>query len=250
MRGRVVGRLGCVSDGERSAAEYDAMGSAYAEHNRDGPWNADYERPATIALLGDVAGKRILDIGCGAGVLTEWLVDHGASVTAVDVSPEMVRIASDRLRGRARILVADAGRPLSFVPDASLDLVVASLFLHYVRDWVGVLTADGTAVFSTHHPSADWKLFSPDNYFAMKQVTDTFTVDGRAFPVTFWRRPLTAMTAAMSDAGFLIEALVEPDPGPGLRERDPAADLKLRRAPSFLFFRLRPNATAGPSHPA
>lgn len=236
-----------MRDGERTAAEYDAMGAAYQHHSDDSPYNAHYERPAMISLVGDVTGRRVLDVGCGPGALSEWLADHGASVIGIDVSPEMIRIASTRLDNRARFIVADATEPLSFLPSASVDLVVASLVLHYVCDWVGVLAEwnrvlapGGAAVFSTHHPTMDWQLDTPDDYFAVKQVTDSWTLDANEFPVTFWRRPLTAMTEAIAAAGFFIEALVEPQPVASLRERDPATDAVLRRRPWFLFFRLRP----------
>jgi len=126
------------------------------------------------------------------------------------------------------------------------DLVVASLVMHYVRDWEAVLsefrrvlTPRGSVVFSTHHPSMDWKLHSPDDYFATKQVTETWTIGSGEFEVTFWRRPLTAMTESLASAGFVIERLVEPEPVPALRARDSISHARIRTAPSFLFFRLR-----------
>jgi hypothetical protein len=48
--------------------------------------NAYYERPAMLALAGDVAGRRILDAGCGSGPLLAALRDGGASVTGFDKS--------------------------------------------------------------------------------------------------------------------------------------------------------------------
>lgn len=46
------------------------------------------------------------------------------------------------------------------------------------------------------------------------------------------------MTAAIASSGFVIDRLVEPEPVPELRERDPEADKQIRTNPSFLFFRL------------
>lgn len=234
-----------MREGERTARQYDAMGAAYGAGNEEGSFNAFYERPATIALLGDVTGLRVLEAGCGPGVLTGWLADNGAAVTAMDVSPEMARLAEDRVGGRARIVVGDLSEPLRFAADASVDLVVASLVLHYLADWAGplaefhrVLAPRGAVVFSTHHPAADWQLHSPEDYFAVRQVTETWTMNGESFDVTFWRRPLTAMTAAISRAGFVIDELVEPAPADELRQRDPKSDDKIRTSPRFLFFRL------------
>lgn len=236
-----------MEDRQRSAAQYDAMADVYAADNLDGPFNAYYERPATQRLLGDVSGKRVLEIGCGAGPLTQWLADHGATVTAMDVSPRMVQLARARLGDRARILVGDLAEPLSFASDGSFDLVVASLVLHYLRDWVGplrevgrVLVVDGAAVFSTHHPTMDAQIHSPSDYFATKQVTEVWTKGAASFEVTFWRRPLTAMAEAIHDAGFVIERLVEPLPEPELRQSHPDKYELITTQPRFLFFRLKP----------
>jgi SAM-dependent methyltransferase len=234
-----------MRDGERSARQYDAMAAEYAADNAESAFNAYYERPAMVSLLGDVSGRRVLEVGCGAGPLTAWMVDRGALVTAMDVSPGMVRLARARLGERAAIFVADLQAPLSFAADSTVDLVVASLVMHYVEDWASVLrefhrvlAPDGTVVFSTHHPTMDWELHSPDDYFAVKQVTEIWSKGSGEFEVTFWRRPLTAMTEAIAAAGFVIERLVEPQPLPELEACDPDAFNLIRTKPRFLFFRL------------
>lgn len=239
-----------MNDGERSARQYDAMAVDYASDNVAGAYNAYYERPATVALLGDVAGLRVLDVGCGAGPLTAWLVDRGAVVTAMDVSPEMVRLATNMVGERARFVVADLAQPLSFADDGSFDLVVASLVMHYVEDWDAVLRefhrvldADGVIVFSTHHPIMDWELHSSDDYFAVKQVSEMWVKGSGQYEVTFWRRPLTEMTRAIASAGFVIEQIVEPEPRPELHERDPETYEIIRTKPRFLFFRLRSDSS-------
>lgn len=60
---------------EKLAERYAALIDTKAE-------NAYYERPATLSLLPDVKGKRVLDAGCGSGLYSEWLLDHGAEVEA------------------------------------------------------------------------------------------------------------------------------------------------------------------------
>ncbi len=235
-----------MNDGDLNARQYDAMAVEYALDNAGNSYNAYYERPATISLLGDVNGLKVLEAGCGAGSLTGWLLNHGAVVTAFDVSPEMIRLARRRVGHGTSLLVADVGQRLYFAEDGAFDLVVASLVMHYVRDWDTVLrefrralTPSGSVVFSTHHPSMDWNLHSPEDYFAIKQVTETWTKGSGEFDVTFWRRPLTAMTESIASAGFVIERLVEPEPVPALRARDSNSYERLRTTPSFLFFRLR-----------
>ena len=100
-------------------------------------WNAqDYARNAgfvpmlgepVLELLAPTPGERILDMGCGDGVLTKRLVDAGANVIGVDHSPEMVA-ASRALGLDARI--ADA-TGLSF--DAEFDAVFTNATLHWVK---------------------------------------------------------------------------------------------------------------------
>ena len=162
-------------------------------------------------------------------------VNNGAKVTAFDLSPAMLDIAWQRIGDRAELLVADLGEPLYFAGDRSFDIVVASLVLHYIADWsrvlsefARILTPGGRVVFSTHHPAMDWQLYAKDDYFALRQITETWSKGAGEFEVTFWRRPLTSMCQSISAAGFVIAQLVEPLPSPELAGRDPG---RLRAGP-------------------
>jgi 2-polyprenyl-3-methyl-5-hydroxy-6-metoxy-1,4-benzoquinol methylase len=87
--------------------DYDTIASRYAAGVDDRPWNALYERPATLALLPNVGGKDVLDAGCGPGWYTDWLARNAARVVAIDRSTRMVELANERLGGRARVLQGD-----------------------------------------------------------------------------------------------------------------------------------------------
>lgn len=119
---------------------YEALAERYAALVDSKAENAYYERPATLSLLPDVEGKRVLDAGCGPGSYSEWLVVHGAEVMAIDVSPKMVQLAKRRLGTRAEICQADLSKPLDFLEDESFDLVLCPLVLDYIRDWKSVFT--------------------------------------------------------------------------------------------------------------
>ena len=119
-------------------AAYDDFAEAYQAENETSLMNAYYERPATLALAVDVAGRRILDAGCGAGPLFAALRERGAVVSGIDQSAAMLALARQRLGADADLRVADLAEPLPF-PDAEFDDVVASLVLHYLRDWGPVL---------------------------------------------------------------------------------------------------------------
>ena len=104
--------------------DYDSFAEAYTTSNETNLLNAYYERPAMLALAGDVAGRRILDAGCGAGPLFAALRDRGAIVTGIDKSAGMVGLARRRLGDDTDLQVAELGRPLPF-PDDTFDDVTA-----------------------------------------------------------------------------------------------------------------------------
>jgi SAM-dependent methyltransferase len=234
------------ADDVRATPSYDAVAKEYAAANETSPYNALYERPAVIELLGDVEGKRVLDIGCGAGPLSQWLADHGASVVGFDVSPAMVAIARQRALPDTTFHIADLAKPLTFLPDAAFDVAVGSLVMHYLRDWAGplrelhrVLVPRGTLVLSTHHPADDIGLSATANYFDVELLHDRWEVNGKAFDVHFWRRPLTDMFSSFGEAGFEVELLREPMPIEACRMRFPEDWEELTTKPAFIFFRLR-----------
>ena len=92
--------------GQAVATDYDSFAEAYSAENEVSLLNACYERPAALALAGDVAGRRILDAGCGSGPLSAALRDRGAVVTGFDSSAGMLELARRRL-GDADLHLAD-----------------------------------------------------------------------------------------------------------------------------------------------
>src|ERR1700722_13272457 len=70
--------------------DYDSFAEVYSAENEINLHNAYYERPATLALAGDVAGRRILDAGRGSGPLSAALRGRGAIVTGVDSSRRLL----------------------------------------------------------------------------------------------------------------------------------------------------------------
>jgi len=197
-------------------ADYDAFAAAYSRDNETNLLNGHYERPAMIDLVGDVAGHRVLDAGCGSGALGAALRDRGATVTGFDASASMVELARQRLGADADLHVADLGGPLPS-DDNTFDDVVASLVLHYLEDWVAPLTElrrvlrpGGRVVLSVNHPNAYLVNHRGSDYFATTQYSDTFTFDGQEAVLTYWHRPLHAMTDAFTQAGFRLRVVSEP----------------------------------------
>jgi SAM-dependent methyltransferase len=195
--------------------DYDSFAEAYSAENEVSLANAYYERPATLALAGDVAGRRILDAGCGSGPLFAALRDRGAVMTGFDSSAGMLELARRRLGADADLRVADLGRPLPF-PDGAFDDVIASLVLHYLEDWTAplaelrrVLRPGGRLIASVMHPIHGHPLVRPGvDYWATYQWDDE-NIFGT---LRYWHRPLPAMIDAIVGAGFRISAISEPAP--------------------------------------
>jgi SAM-dependent methyltransferase len=216
-----------------SADAYDQLAATYAARIDSNLYNAQYERPATLSLLGEVRGLRVLDAGCGPGVYAEWLAVRGAEVLAFDASAAMVRLA------------ADLGQPLTFAPDGAFDLVLSALALDFVADWDAVfgefhrvLAPQGQLVFSVNHPLHDAVDFATENYFAAEAVTVWYgSLGGVGVPT--WRRPLDAIIAPLLLASFTLERLLEPEPTEAFRATDPERAAALLRRPMFLCIRAR-----------
>lgn len=223
---------------------YHEHARAYRRAIEDNAYNALYERPSLLALLPVVEKKTVLDLGCGPGLYTRLLLDQGARVTAVDGSPEMVKLLHKELGDRAHAYVQDLAQGLPDEEDASYDLVLSPLTLHYIEDWQPllrdvhrVLKGDGHFVFSTHHPLFDYEPDRSANYYATEAIEETWDTIGQPVAVEFYRRPLSAMFAALEQAGLRVERLTEGQPAPEMASSDPAAFARLSREPAFLFFR-------------
>lgn len=81
------GQTGGVSDAVGPHPQYDEIADEYLDHARDNLFDAHYDRPACLALLGDVAGRTVLDAACGPGLSAEELATRGADVIGFDQSP-------------------------------------------------------------------------------------------------------------------------------------------------------------------
>lgn len=92
------------------------------------------EEPHVDALLGDVSGLSVLDLGCGTGRHTIRLAARGAKVTAIDFSEGMLQRAREKTPGFAvKFIQHDLATPLP-LPDQSFDRVLCGLVLDHVAD--------------------------------------------------------------------------------------------------------------------
>jgi SAM-dependent methyltransferase len=233
------------------ANDYDSFAEAYAAESESNLINGYYVRPAVLDLAGDVTNRRILDVGCGAGPLLESLRDRGAIVTGIEPSAKMLELARQRLGEGAALHQAGLGAaPLPF-PDGTFDDAIACLVLHYLEDWKAplaelrrVLTPGGRLIAVLNHPFVYKLQFASADYFAPREWSEDYTFNGQRATLTYWHRPLSAMSTAFTEAGFRITTISEPPPAPDARERFPEELANIFKDPSntaflcFLFFVL------------
>ncbi len=221
---------------------YDAFAQEYLTHASEGPYNAYYDRPAVLSVLGGVDGLAVLDLGCGPGLYAEELVARGARrVVGVDASAEMVRLARQRVPGPVDFRRHDLQTPMSWAEDGEFDAALMPLVLHHLDDRVAalrevarVLRPGGRLVVSTHHPTGDW-LRLGGSYFIVEKVREFWR---GGWDVTYWRQPLDATCDEFRAGGFLIERIHEPRPSARMRERYRDEAERLSVSPGFIVFSL------------
>ena len=179
--------------GERSAADLRVDPETCIDPRRDELCYysvTDFYR-CGLRRLGDVAGKRVLDYGCGDGLLSVALAKKGAEVDAVDISPRSVELTGLRAQvngvsDRIRLHVMDA-QNLAF-PDDSFDCVVGSFILHHVdvatagREIGRVLIPGGKAFFVENSASNKLLVFAR-NHIAGRYGTPKYGSDDES-PLT------------------------------------------------------------------
>lgn len=235
-----------INNDSVSFSSYQEMAEHYFRYVDTKPFNAYYERPATISLLPDVKGKKVLDAGCAAGWYTKWLLDNEADVIAVDFSPNMIEMTKKRVGNNAKIIRADLNDSLDFIEDKSLDIVLSSLTLHYLKTWDTVMSEfnrilknGGQLVFSVHHPFMDFTVHNKENYFLTELLEEEWSTINGKVKVQFYRRPLCDIITTVTNSGFVIETLLEPMPTEQFKIHRPDTYDVLTKRPQFLFIRAK-----------
>lgn len=214
------------------------------------PHNTYYEKPAMVSMLPNLAGKRVLDAGCGPGVYTEAFLNRGASVIAIDASDRMLYLAKKRMATLENQNVEwwqeDLSQPIDFIEDESLDHVHASLCMDYIENWYQtmaefsrILKPNGTFQFSCGHPAFDAQYYETQDYFSVEQVQCTWRGFGKTVEMPSYRRSLTEIIAPILSAKLRIEQVVEPLPTEEFRKSDPIRYARLLHRPCFLCLLAR-----------
>lgn len=200
--------------GDGQPVAYDGVADAYSRVlDPDGVGLVD---PALTELVGAVTGLDVLSLACGQGQDARLLAHLGATVTGVDLSPEMLRYARQHeaadprgityVQGDAQDLAAFAAR--------SFDGVVCHMALMDIPDLaptIGavarVLRVGGWFVFSIVHPCYRGHVEIVTDYLLDHRYRKRLPTDW--LPAHAYHRPLGTYFDRLAESGFRIERVAE-----------------------------------------
>ncbi|HEV7991303.1 MAG TPA: class I SAM-dependent methyltransferase [Gemmatimonadaceae bacterium] len=195
---------------DRWAAQYDS------DHNATRDLDADVVRRAPL----DVAGRRVLELGCGTGKNSAWLAERARELIALDFSAGMLAVARERVRvPNARFVERDIRTPWP-VATNEVDVVVGNLVLEHVRDLAPVfaeaarvLRAGGQLFLCELHPYR--QLRGGQAHFTDGATSETV-------PVAAYLHSTSEYVNGALAAGFMLRELgewLEPDAPEGAPPR-------------------------------
>jgi len=214
-------------------AESDEYQAAHGGFLRDAGfiWSPEGLDEAEVRLLGDVAGARVLEVGCGAAQCSRWLRTEGAEVVGVDLSFRQLQHGR-RIDEATSIVVPTVCATVTALPftDASFDLACSAFgALPFVVDIAAalgevarVLRPGGRFVCSVVHPAR--RMFPDDPTEQGLTVTRSYFdrtpyVEQDEHGEPSYVEPhhtLGDWVAAIVRAGLVVQALHEPEWPPGL----------------------------------
>jgi ubiquinone/menaquinone biosynthesis C-methylase UbiE len=204
-------------------------------------YGPDVPREDVLRLLGNVEGKRILDLGCGAGHNALALARQGAKVIGVDESSDQIaeaRAACEREGLRMELHHAPLAE-LAFIRADTIDAVVSVHGLAPVddvdrvfRQVDRVLHPEHPLVLSMPHPA--FAMVSPDDpeRRIRRAYWDPSPIDGDV------PRTISHLFTALGRANFRVDTVLEPEPS-AVGPRSAQWHDHMRYLPATLIIRAR-----------
>ena len=179
--------------------------------------------PVLFTLIGDLAGRTILDAGCGTGYLCRLFAKHGAQVTGIEPAASLFAYAVERERAEPLgIDYIQEDLSVFTQDDRVFDIVVANMVFMDIPEYrsamqhcINALKPGGHFIFSLLHPCFDEvdrpdfeKGYSAKGYIRVDEYLREFMVQQIAG--YYIHRPLSAYLNLVIDAGCTIRQVIEP----------------------------------------
>lgn len=211
-------------NGMQNTKAWDLLAKKYDEEfGNEGDFSHKYIiYPAVNNIIGDVQGKKIIDLGCGTGTYSRILKDFGADVVGVDFSEKMVEFA--KMHNKGIDYYTSSISDLSLFSDESFDLGIMIMVLHSIEDitkslkeaW-RILKSNGKLIIVIPHPAkisqfnslqkdSTTKYLTPQKgLFVWKQFGDFCES-----PTDFYLRSISYYFKNIVGSGFEINDIIEP----------------------------------------
>lgn len=243
------------SSEDTSTRSWDAVAEDWVTHADTNDYRNHFLIPKTLELLGEVGGRRVLDLGCGEGGYSRILARRGATVTGLDGSPRLVDVARKRAESEKLSIeyLARNANSMAGIESGGFDLVLATMSLMDVEDYEGsvaeihrALRLGGQLVMSIAHPCfsppiGGWRRDSEGNltHFGVDRYFDRGPWEAPIAakfdkPVVQRHRPLQDFINPLVGSGFALNGFYEPVPTDEQVAKSPRFP-RLRRIPFFLF---------------
>ncbi|MEP6527906.1 MAG: class I SAM-dependent methyltransferase [Nocardioidaceae bacterium] len=223
--------------------------SALAELDPDGGFEKRHLlNPAVLRMLGDVAGKRVLDAGSGQGYFSRMLAERGARVVSLEPAESLFQFSVEREAELSQgIDLIQADLTTVDLP-AEFDAVVANMVFLAIPRWkralratISALRPGGQLIFSIDHPcfegiGQNWR---SDHSIEVTDYLTEYAMPRRH--ATDFHRPLQTYLNAVTNNGGTITEIAEPRLDPSLVGAPDAPDgaEALTHIPNFLIVSAR-----------
>ncbi len=205
-----------------------------------------------LDAIGDVADRKVIDLGCGEGSFSRMLAERGAVVTGLDLCRPLIEFARMHRVTNEAYLIGDM-EDLNELPENEFEVAISYISLvdvsdmqSAVREAFRILCPDGLFVVCNLHPmisaSLNWikqgslKLHYPVDHYFDEGERDIARQDDQ--PWTMFHRTLSTHVRTFLDIGFAVEDIREPTPTDAQAARYPFVSDNLR-VPEFIIYTLR-----------
>jgi ubiquinone/menaquinone biosynthesis C-methylase UbiE len=217
-------------------------------------YNEYLEMPTTLKMLGNVRGKKILDIGCGTGLYARILKKKGANVKGIDISERMVEIARKEVPNIEFKIGTAEKLPYK---SKEFDIVLAALMTEYLSSWnkmlkevKRVLKPHGLFIFSTGNPviNAQHKLYYKGrkfreikDYFRERLKISCWDKDGKSVKMIWHHKTYGTIVKYIVKNGFELIDYEDAKPIKTAKKYFPEYYKKTMNMPYFCTWKVRKN---------
>ncbi len=238
---------------ELTTKQYDNIAAEYHYcRTHDLIFYTEYlELPAMLGFIeNDFKNKKILDLGCGMGILTQHLQAVADEVKGCDISTEMLKIAIQN-NPNVKFRLSKNG----LIPfDDDFDIVIASLVLDNVADWnpifqdiKRILKQDGLFIFSLINPISECGFTDENNkrvigspsYFSTDKLSKNWKANNKSYPFIRYHKTYEQIISLILENGFEISGYKDIFPIESAKDKFPKQYELWSMVPKCCIWKIR-----------